>query len=279
MSINITRLGAALGADVSGVDLAGDLSKATIKTLRDALLAHQVIRLRNQHLDDAVLKRLGLHFGELIVHPNLVAVGAHPEVIRLCKEPQDSGIVGSEWHTDTTCLKKPPMGAILHALEVPAIGGDTLFANQYMAYEALSPGMQTALCGLRAVHNDTRVAGPKAALNTLRTVKTREAQWHKTETTHPVIHTHPETGRRALYVNIAYTRHFEDMSEEESAPLLNYLLQHAVRPEFTFRFQWQQGDVLFWDNRCLKHIAMNDYPQHRREMIRIQIRGEQPRLA
>ena len=153
-------------------------------------------------------------------------------------------------------------------------GGDTLFANQYLAYEALSPAMQTLLLSMRAVHNDTRVAGPKVALNARRSIATREQNWTKIETTHPVVHTHPETGRRALFVNIAYTRRFENMTEAESAPLMNFLFAHAVRPDFSYRFQWQKGDVLFWDNRALKHIALNDYPDERREMIRVQIAGQ-----
>ena len=279
MSITVTQLGAALGAELSGIKLNADLSDSDISDIRNALLEHQVIRIRNQQLDDDALKQLGLRFGELVIHPNLVAVGRHPEVIRICKEPHADGIVGAEWHTDTTCLAKPPMGAILHAIDVPSLGGDTLFANQYMAFDALSVGMQAMLCKMRAVHNDTRVAGPQAALNAQRTVQTREVAWQKTEHVHPVVHTHPETGKRALYVNIAYTRNFENMTQTESAPLLGFLMAHAVRHDFSYRFQWQRGDVLFWDNRCVKHIAMNDYPGYRREMSRVQITGHKPYLA
>ena len=271
MSLSVTRIGAALGAEVQGVDLGQPLSDEEVTALRGALAEHLVLRIRGQNLDAARLKRFGEQMGPLFIHPNLVAQGAHPEVITIRKEPGDSNVIGAEWHTDTTCMDHPPLGAILHALEVPALGGDTLFANQYLAYEALSPAMQALLLDLNAVHNDSRVAGPQAALNSRRSVQTREQNWTKIETVHPVVHTHPETGRRALYVNIAYTRHFENMTEAESAPLLEFLFAHAVRPEFSFRFQWQRGDVLIWDNRALKHIAMNDYPGERREMIRVQL--------
>jgi taurine dioxygenase len=279
MSMTVTRLGRALGADVSGVELHQPLDAGEVAGLRQALNQHLVVRVRGQRLDAPALKRVGEYFGPLFVHPNLVAQGDFPEVITITKEPDATNVVGGEWHTDTTCMEYPPLGAILHAIEVPTLGGDTLFANQYLAYEALSPAMQTLLTDVRAVHNDTRVAGPKVALNVRRSVATREQNWTKIETTHPVVHTHPETGRRALFVNIAYTRRFANMTEQESAPLMNFLLAHAVRPEFSYRFQWQPGDVLFWDNRALKHIALNDYPGERREMIRVQVAGQhQPSL-
>lgn len=274
MSMTVTRLGRALAAEVSGIDLSRPLATTQVSALREALNEHLVLRVRAQRLDALALKRLGESFGPLFVHPNLVAKGEYPEVIDIVKEPDATNVVGGEWHTDTTCMEYPPLGAILHALEVPTLGGDTLFANQYLAYEALSPAMQALLLGLRAVHNDTRVAGPAVALNARRSVATREQNWTRIETTHPVVHTHPETGRRALFVNIAYTRRFEHMSEAESAPLMNFLFAHAVRPEFTYRVEWQRGDVIFWDNRALKHIALNDYPGERRAMIRVQIAGQ-----
>ena len=279
MSMTVTRLGRALGAHVSGIDLGQPLSASEVAGLRQALNQNLVVRVRRQELGAAQLKHLGEYFGPLFIHPNLVAKGNIPEVISIIKEPDATNVVGGEWHTDTTCMEYPPLGTILHAIDVPAIGGDTLFSNQYLAYEALSPAMKTLLLDMRAVHNDTRVAGPQVALNARRSVATREQNWTKIETTHPVVHTHPETGQRALFVNIAYTRRFENMTEEESAPLMNFLLNHAVRPEFSYRFQWQPGDVLFWDNRALKHIALNDYPGERREMIRVQIAGQhQPSL-
>jgi taurine dioxygenase len=276
MSIEVEPLAGALGAVVHGVDLAAGPDDRDIAQIRAALLRHLVLQFHDQRLRASALHALGRRFGELVVHPNLVAEGSYPEVITIRKEPADRSIIGAEWHTDTTCLAAPPMGAILSAVDVPEVGGDTLFANQYLAFETLSAGMQRLLLGLRAVHDDTRVAGPRAGLNASRSSKTREEAWCKTEALHPVVRTHPETGRRALYVNIAYTRRFEDMSEAESAPLLAFLYAHATRPEFTCRLRWRPGTVVMWDNRCLVHMALNDYPGRRREMIRVQIQGDVP---
>lgn len=275
--IETTPIAGACGAQVHGVDLAAPLSANELQAIRAALHENLVIFFRDQQLDAAGLMRFGRHFGDLITHPNLKAEGTHPEVIAVRREPDDEAIIGAEWHTDTTCLSAPPMGAVLVAHEVPPVGGDTLFANQYLAYESLSDGLQQLLNGLNAVHNDTRVAGPNAGLNARRSVKNDESSnWQKTESVHPVVRTHPETGRRGLYVNVAYTRRFEGMTEAESAPLLDYLLEHSHRPEFTCRFRWQVGSVAFWDNRCLKHIALNDCRGHRRFMQRVQIAGDVP---
>lgn len=276
-AIRVTPIGGSVGALVEGVELVRDDDASTTTRLRQALLDHQVIFFRDQSMTPGQLMTVGRRFGELIVHPNLIAQGEHPEVITIRREPGDSRIVGAEWHTDTTCLERPPMGAMLHALEVPPIGGDTLFANQYLAFETLSAGMQRMLCGLNAVHNDTRVAGPNIDANQGRSVQVRDDEtWQKTEHVHPVVITHPETGRRALYVNIAYTRRFEGMTEAESAPLLEQLYAHATRPEFTCRFTWETGSVAFWDNRCLCHIAINDARSGRRVMQRVQIQGDRP---
>jgi taurine dioxygenase len=168
------------------------------------------------------------------------------------------------------------MGAILYAIEVPPYGGDTLFASQYLAYEALSDGMKRLLEGLRAVHSDRKVAGPQAGMNAYRATKVREEGWEETVSTHPVVRTHPETGRKLLFVNHSYTIRFDGMTEAESAPLLGYLLEHGHRPEFTCRFRWATGSVAFWDNRCVKHLAVHDAGRFRRIMRRVQIAGDKP---
>ena len=277
---NLQPLSPALGAVIEGVDLATDSDAATTQALRDALARHLVIAFRDQRLTPETLVAVGRRFGDLLVHPNLIADGPYPELITIRREPQDRSIVGAEWHTDTTCLRCPPMGAILYALDVPAVGGDTLFANQYLAFESLSKGMQRMLCALNAVHNDTRVAGPGTGLNDRRAVKVRaDKDWKKTEHVHPVVCRHPQTNRASLYVNIAYTRRFEGMTEAESQPLLDFLFAHATRTEFTCRFRWQPGSVVFWDNRCLKHLAVNDCGGQRRVMQRVQIQGTQPVAA
>lgn len=230
---------AALGAEVSGVDLAAPLDDGDIATIRQALLDHLVLVFRDQRLDDEALAAFGERFGRLQVHPNLRSESHRPEVIVIRKEPGDARIVGAEWHADTTCLPAPPMGAVLQAIEVPPLGGDTLFANQYLAYEQLSAGMRTMLDGLRAVHDDTRVAGPRAELAKGRSTRVRDDDaWRPTVSEHPVVRVHPETGRRSLFVNVSYTRRFVDMTDEESAPLLQWLYDHATRPEVTCRVRW-----------------------------------------
>jgi taurine dioxygenase len=169
-------------------------------------------------------------------------------------------------------MAKPPMGAILYAIEVPPYGGDTLFANQYRAYEALSDGMKRLLTGLRAIHSDRLVAGPNANANAGRTTKARDDDaWRETVNTHPIVATHPETGRPVLFVNYSYTVGIEGLTDEESRPLLDFLMEHGHRPEFTCRFRWTRGAVAFWDNRCVKHLAINDAGPYRRLMRRVQI--------
>jgi taurine dioxygenase len=174
-------------------------------------------------------------------------------------------------------VAEPQMGAILYAIETPPNGGDTCFANQYLAYDTLSDGMKRMLEGLRAVHSDRKVAGPQAGRNAHRSTKVREdADWRETVSAHPVVRTHPETGRKLLFVNHSYTVGFEGMTEEESRPLLDYLLEHGHRPEFTCRFRWHNGSVAFWDNRSVKHLAVHDAGPFRRLMRRVQIVGDRP---
>ncbi len=272
-----TPLAGAAGALIDGIDLSGDLPEDVIAALRRALMDHLVVFFRDQAFSDEGLMAFGRRFGDLLIHPNLVPQGPHPEIVQVRKEPQDTKVIGAEWHADTTCLEAPPMAAVLYAVETPPTGGDTIFANQYLAYDGLSDGLKNTLGGMRAIHNDTRVAGPGKGLSRARSNAVREdADWRPTESLHPVVRTLPETGRKTLFVNIAYTRRFEGMTEEESAPLLDYLFRHAAKPEFTCRFSWEDGSVAFWDNRCLTHLAVNDYHGQRREMRRVQIIGERP---
>ena len=275
--LDVRPLAGACGAEIHGVDLGGPLSDATIAGIRKALLDHCVIFFRDQEFGVDQHKALARRFGKIFVHPNYRGVGADDEVVVIRREPGDKKIVGEEWHADTTMVAEPPMGAILYAIEVPAFGGDTLFASQYAAYDALSDGMKKLIGGLKAYHTDRKVAGPQANMNAFRTTKVREDDaWRETVSLHPVVVTHPETGRKLLYVNHSYTTCFEGMTEEESRPLLEYLLNHGHRPEFTCRFRWQKGSVAFWDNRVCKHLAVHDSHQQRRHMRRIQIEGTKP---
>jgi len=275
--ITVAPIAGALGAELAGADISQDLPDAVVAEIRQALLDNQVIVFRGQSLTEEGLMAFGRRFGDLLVHPNLLKAGPYPEVIHVRKEPTDTRVVGEDWHADTTCLANPPMGGILYALETPPVGGDTMFASQTLAYAALSDGMRAMLDKMNAVHNDTRVAGPNININRGRSSGVRDdEEWRPTESVHPVVRTHPETGRKGLFVNISYTRRFEGMTEEESAPLLEFLYAHASRPEFTCRVWWEPGTVTFWDNRCVNHIAVNDYHGYLRDMRRVQVVGDRP---
>ncbi|MEJ0069540.1 MAG: TauD/TfdA family dioxygenase [Pseudomonadota bacterium] len=275
--IEVEPIAGACGAEIHGVDVAAPLDGATVGDIRQALLDHCVIFFRDQQLDIAQHKAFARRFGDIFIHPNYNGVVPDPEVLEVRREPGDERIVGEQWHSDTTMMQEPPMGAILYALEVPPAGGDTIFASQYAAYDALSDGMKKLLSGLRAVHSDRMVAGPAVGMNAKRSTKVREDDaWRETVSVHPVVRTHPETGRKLLFVNASYTVGFEGMTEAESRPLLDYLFEQGHRPEFTCRFRWRPGSIAFWDNRSTKHIAVHDAGPHRRLMRRIQLAGDQP---
>jgi len=277
--IEVAPLTGALGAEIFGVDLAREQSEETIAEIRAALAEHGVVFFREQMFDAAQQKAFARRFGPLFVHPNLARNPEDAEVVVLRREPGDLRIVGEEWHTDTTMMPAPPMGAILYGMEIPPYGGDTLFSSQWLAYESLSDGMKRLLKGLRAIHSDRRVAGPLVgkARNAMAATKVREDDaWRETATAHPVVCRHPESGRRHLFINATYTVGFEGMTEEESAPLLRYLLEQGHRPEFTCRFRWRPGSVAFWDNRATKHVAVHDAGRFLRIMRRVQIEGQPP---
>jgi taurine dioxygenase len=272
--IEVRPVAGSIGAEIHNVDVSQELDERTIGDIRQALLEHCVVFFRGQTLDAERHKAFTRRFGKIFIHPNYQGMQSDPEIIVITREPGDKRIVGEDWHADTTMVVEPPMGAILYAVEVPPYGGDTLFANQYLAYETLSDGMKRMLAGLKAVHSDRHVAGPRANRNAQRSTKVREdADWQETVNAHPVVVTHPETGRKLLYVNRAYTQAFEGMTEEESRPLLDYLIEHGHRPEFTCRFRWEPGSIAFWDNRCSKHLAIHDAGPFRRVMRRTQICG------
>jgi taurine dioxygenase len=272
--IEVRPIAGTIGAEIHNVDVSQELDDRTIGDIRKALLDHCVIFFRDQKLDAERHKAFTRRFGKIFIHPNYKGMQADAEIITMTREPGDKKIVGEEWHADTTMMPEPPMGAILYGVEVPPFGGDTLFANQAQAYEALSEGMKKMLAGVKAIHSDRKVAGPAANKNAFRATKVREdADWRETVSVHPVVVAHPETGRKQLYVNASYTIGFEGMTEEESKPLLDYLLDHGHRPEFTCRFRWDTGSIAFWDNRICKHLAIHDAGPFRRVMRRTQIAG------
>jgi len=271
-SIEVRRLAGALGAKIHGADLSRDPGNETFDDIHQAFLDHQVIFFRNQTLTPEEHKRFGRRFGKLNIHPYVAGMEGHPEVMEIIKEPSDKTNFGGGWHSDMSFLERPSIGSILHALEVPEWGGDTLFASQYAAYDALSAGLKATLEGLSAIHSAGREYGAGGhSVQARASMAVSEAEGAVGEFIHPVVKVHPETGRKALYVNPAFTMKFEGWSTRESKPLLDYLFQHAHYEGFTCRFRWEKGSVAFWDNRAVQHFALNDYPGQRRHMRRVTV--------
>lgn len=271
--LQVNPVAGALGAEVQGVDLARPLAPEVVGEVRQALLAHLVIFFPRQQLGPAELLDFAQRFGQPTEYPQMKGLPEYPHVIAVTKLEHERVNFGGVWHSDTTYLERPPLGSLLYAVEVPPYGGDTLFANQYLAYETLSEGLKKTLAGLVGVNSSA-----KAEISRTREDRLRDAgvELKVLVGTHPVVRTHPETGRRALYVNAAHTTHFQGWTIEESAPLLNYLFAHQVRPEFTCRFRWQPGSLAFWDNRCAQHNPINDYHGFRRVMHRVTLAGDVP---
>ena len=271
--MTVRRLAGALGAEIRGVHLSPGMPEEDIARLREIWLQHGVAFFRDQgHLAAPDLAAFARRFGEVIEYPFVKGLPEAPEVIPVVKLEHERANFGGLWHTDTAYLDHPPMATMLIAREVPPYGGDTLFASGYAAYEALSDGMRRLLDPLRAVNSSA-----KADVTKTREDRLKDDARKLYEAEHPVARTHPETGRRAPYVNIGHTTRFVGMTEEESAPLLHFLYHHQVRPEFTCRFSWEPGSIAFWDNRCVLHNPVNDYHGHRRVMHRVTLAGDRPR--
>jgi taurine dioxygenase len=268
----VRRMAGAIGAEIGGVKLRPDLPDAVIGELRRLWLEHLVLFFRNQDLTPQELATVARRFGEVVHYPFLKGLDEAPEVIEVAKLEHETVNFGGLWHTDTAYLVEPPMATMLIAREVPPHGGDTLFASLYAAYEALSDGMKQMLAPLRAVNSSS-----KAEKSRTREDRDASEAPRVLEAEHPVVRTHPETGRKALYVNSGHTLRFVGMTEAESAPLLEYLFAHQVRPEFTCRFRWEPGSTAFWDNRCALHNPINDYHGFRRIMHRVTLAGDRPR--
>ncbi len=267
-----------LGAEISGVELDRSLDDRTTAEIRRALLDHLLLVFRDQAMSVEQQVAFGRRFGDLHVHPLYEAMAGHPEVIEFVKEPGDTLNVGGGWHTDITCFEAPPLGGILRVTEVPDEGGDTLFANMYAAYEALSPAMQRFLEGLSAVHTSAKVYGPwgKFAHSKDQSAARAKTDARGQHAVHPVVRTHPETGRKCLFVNRAYTLFIKGLSLEESTTILELLFLHAVKGEFVTRLHWRNDTVAFWDNRCTQHYALNDYHGKRRAALRVTLDGDRP---
>ena len=275
-SFKVEPVAGALGAEILDVDLAGELSDDTVAAIRRAWLEHLVVFFRDQDLPPARFLAFARRFGEPIEYPFVKGLDECPQIIPVLKLEHETINFGGIWHSDTAYLDIPPMASMLVAREVPPAGGDTEFANMYLAYETLSEGMKRLIHGLVAVNSSAAADVSRTREDRLKDSARADAR-KEYSAAHPVVRVHPETGRRALYVNVAHTMRFEGMTEEESAPLLQYLYRHQVRPEFTCRFRWRPGSLAFWDNRCAQHNAINDYQGHRRLLHRITLAGDVPK--
>ena len=272
--IEVKPIAGALGAEIHGVNLAS-IDDEIFAEVHSAFLDHLVIFFRDQDITPDQQVAFSARFAPIGYYPFLKGLPDHPEVIEVRKEPEDKLNFGGVWHTDTAYLATPPMGSVLYAKEIPASGGDTLFANLYLAYETLSESMRLILNGRRAV-NSSRKGDAAAGRQKSVDENPKDTSGLQTESVHPVIRTHPETGRKALYVNRGHTVCFEGASREESEPILEFLFDHAIKPEFTCRFQWEVGSIAVWDNRCALHYPLNDYHGHRRVMHRVTMEGDIP---
>ncbi len=278
MSLHIRPL-PGVGAEIEGVSLAQGLSDAEFATIKDAFAQHGLVFFRDQSLDEEQHLAFARRWAPVNVNRFFAAHPKYPEIALVLKEEGQKDNVGGGWHTDHSYDQNPALGSILVARELPPKGGDTVFASMYAAYDALSEGFQRMLLGLRAVHSARHVFGENAKPDILQS-DTRGSRYVNAkaadaldDVVHPVVITHPLSGRKAIYVNPGFTTHFEGWTEEESKPLLQQIYAHCLQPQFTYNFQWRPGSIAFWDNRATWHFARNDYHGHRREMHRITLEG------
>ena len=271
----ITPLSDAVGAELRGVDLSAPLAPPVLARLREAWLGAGVLVLPDQHLGSDAFLAFARSLGAVSEYPFLRGLAGFPEITEVVKLPHETVNFGGVWHSDTTYLARPPMATLLLARETPPVGGDTLFASQAAAYEALSDALKQRLLGLRAVNSSAKAEVSLTREDRLRDAARSEAE-QAFEAIHPVVRTHPETGRRALFINPAHTVRFDGMTEAASAPLLNQLFEHQIRPQFTCRVRWRPGTLAIWDNRQVLHFPINDYHGHRRVMHRITLAGDIP---
>ncbi len=274
--LDIRPLSGAIGAEISGIDLSRPLDGEMLAAIRRAWLDHLVIFFRDQALPPEALLDFARAIGVPVEYPFVNGLDGFPEITPVVKLEHERVNFGGIWHSDTAYLATPPMGTMLIAREVPPTGGDTLFANMYLAYEALSAGMRGLLDRLVGINSSRKADASKTREDRMRDGAPASAR-SQYEAEHPVVRTHPETGRKALYVNLGHTVRFRDMTEAESAPLLRFLFAHQTRPEFTCRFRWEVGSLALWDNRCVQHNPINDYHGYRRVMHRVTLAGDRPR--
>jgi taurine dioxygenase len=271
--IEVRPIAGALGAEIHGVEIARPLDGEVVAEIRHAFLDHLVIFLRDQKLTPQEQVAFAQRFGQPMEYPQLKGLPDCPLITPVIKREHERLNFGGVWHSDTAYVERPPMASLLYAVEIPPYGGDTLFANQYLAYETLSEGLKQTLVGLIGINSSTKAEASKTREDRLRDAG---AEVKVLVGEHPVVRTHPETGRKALYVNGGHTTQFKGWTEQESRPVLAYLFEHQVRPELTCRFRWEPGSLAFWDNRCAQHNPVNDYHGFRRVMHRVTLAGDTP---
>ena len=267
--ITVTKVNPAVGATISGVDLSQPMSPEVFEEVHRALMENVVIFFRDQHMSVEQHIAFGRLFGDLDVHPAAANATGHEEILVIAADENSARANGEAWHSDVSCEAEPPMGSILYIMQCPPAGGDTLFSSMYAAYEALSENMKAYLEGLVAVHDGEHVY--RGLYNNVadKPVYPRSK--------HPVVRTHPVTGKKCLFVNRAFTTHIVGLPRDESDAILNFLYNHMEHPNFQVRFQWEENSVAFWDNRCAQHRAVWDYWPHRRYGHRVTVKGDAPR--
>ena len=267
--LKVAPLTPSIGAEISGIDLSHEQDDAVIAEIRAALLAHKVVFFRDQPITPAQHIAFARRFGTLEIHPATPKDQPDPEVLHIAHGPESKGKENA-WHSDVTWRAEPSLGSILRAVEVPPVGGDTLFADMAAAFRGLSPAMQDFCRGLTAVHDIARVFAGRLGKPVEELHKQYPPQGH------PLVRTHPETGEQALYVNTAFTSHIEGLSAKESDRLLAHLYAQAAIPEYQCRFHWEPASIAFWDNRAAQHYAASDYFPAVRRMERVTIAGDRP---
>jgi taurine dioxygenase len=270
-------LSGALGLEILGIDLSQSLTDDTVATIRAAFNENHVLVFRDQELSPEQQMTFGRRFGELDTHPFVAGSASHPEVLEIVTEPDDRINFGGGWHSDLSFLEEPDLGSILYAVELPPVGGDTLFSNQHAAYDGLSDVMKALLDGLVGLHSAGPQYGASGYSTQSKAMATKNADLAAAVVEHPLVRTHPENGLKSLYVNQGFTVGIKGMKKDESNAILGFLFRHAVREPLTCRVQWQPGTVVMWDNRSVQHYALHDYAGHRRHMRRITVKGDRPR--
>jgi taurine dioxygenase len=264
--MKVTPLTPRIGAEVSGLDLRQPLGAGQIAALKLALADHLVLFFRDQPIDHESHKRFGRAFGRLQLHSAVPGIEGHPEIVAIHADANSTFVAGENWHSDLTCDAEPPLGSILYLHTVPESGGDTLFASMYAAYEALSPRMQALLEGLSATHDADHVYRPLFP----------DVERKYPSSSHPMVRTHPVTGRKLLFVNASYTTRIEGLPKDESDAILAFLFAHVQNPNFQIRFRWSPHAIAFWDNRCTQHLATWDYFPEVRSGFRVTVAGDRP---